>query len=341
MTEPLMSWPRPSQPSNFLEMAPMDSFSETSSKWWKDRIRDRWVPLPSEKGVFTCREAIAYYHTKDRCMYLTRKKESPGHVNFLKLPEVVKRIFRKSREKEVRSLLDSGAIQILSLQESLAFEREHPEHVLTSRYVDRWKPTEDGSALPEDLDDYDARNGERKDIAAKSRWTVVGWRDPEVHAIERSSPTPLTTSIYLALQTAACRRWRGHVRDVKTAFLQGKPTTRKQKLAVRMPSCEHFPGYDPRQLVLLPTEVYGLVSGPSWWRRSLLEVLISELGYRLSAYDKCVLTLDADPVSTRTPTRPRGSSWSRSMTCWRPDRIVTEARCSNWRSVSSSERSQI
>ena len=38
-----------------------------------------------------------------------------------------------------------------------------------------------------------------------------------------------------------------------------------------------FPGYDRRQLVLLLTEVYGFVLGPSWWRRSLLEVLIREL----------------------------------------------------------------
>ena len=273
----------------------MDEISETQTKWWKDKARDRWVPLPSERGSFTCKEAVAYYHAKDRCMYLTKKKEAPGHVNFTKLPEIVKQVFRKSREKEIRSLLDSGAIRILSVEESIAFEREHPDHVLTSRYVDRWKPTEDGSTLPEGLDDYNAKNVTRKDIAAKSRWTVVGWKDPEVHSIERSSPTPLTTSIYLALQTAACRRWRGQVRDVKTAFLQGRPTTRKQKLAVRMPSCEHFPGYDRRQLILLLTEVYGLVSGPSWWRRSLLEVLISELGYRLSAYDKCVLTLDADP----------------------------------------------
>ena len=141
------------------------------------------------------------------------------------------------------------------------------------------------------------QNANSDKVSAKSRWTVVGWRDPEVHSIERSSPTPLTTSIYLTMQVAACRHWSGHVRDVKTAFLQGKPTTRRQKLAVRMPSCEHFPGYDPWQLILLLTEIYGLVSGPSWWRKSLLEVLIKELGYCLSAFDKFVLTLDADPTN--------------------------------------------
>ena len=47
-------------------------------------------------------------------------------------------------------------------------------------------------------------------------------------------------------------------------------------------------------MILLLTEVYGLVSGPAWWRRSLLELLVKELKYRVNPYDRCVLTLDAD-----------------------------------------------
>jgi hypothetical protein len=34
-----------------------------------------------------------------------------------------------------------------------------------------------------------------------------------------------------------------------------------------------------RQLLLLKTEIYGLVSGPSWWRRTLLKVATEQLGY--------------------------------------------------------------
>ena len=61
-----------------------------------------------------------------------------------------------------------------------------------------------------------------------------------------------------------------------------------------MPTDEPFEGYSAEQLVLLLTEVYGLVSGPAWWRRSLLEVLVRELKYRVNPYDRCVLTLDAE-----------------------------------------------
>ena len=58
-----------------------------------------------------------------------------------------------------------------------------------------------------------------------------------------------------------------------------------------MPADEAFEGYSPEQLILLLTEVYGLVSGPAWWRRSLLELLVKELQYRVCVYDRCILTL--------------------------------------------------
>lgn len=72
-----------------------------------------------------------------------------------------------------------------------------------------------------------------------------------------------------------------------------------------MPKDETFPGYDVRQLILLLTEVYGLVSGPAWWRRSFLQLCVTELKYRVNVYDRCVLTLDGpeDPQGGAVPTR--------------------------------------
>ena len=67
-----------------------------------------------------------------------------------------------------------------------------------------------------------------------------------------------------------------------------------------MPKDEAFSGYSDDQLIMLNTDVYGLVSGPAWWRRSFLEVLVKELGYRTNPYDRCVLTLDAEE---QVPTR--------------------------------------
>jgi hypothetical protein len=43
-------------------------------------------------------------------------------------------------------------------------------------------------------------------------------------------------------------------------------------------------------LLLCKTEVYGLISGPSWLRQSLV-VCFEQLGYVRNPYDRCILTL--------------------------------------------------
>jgi hypothetical protein len=265
---------------------------------------------PPDTSKFNVKESEAEYNEKDQCMYLTKSKAktSPGQVEFRHLPEKYKNIFRKSRAKEVASLLNSGAIQILSVEESRKFAKEHPDHVLTSRYVDRWKPTDAFGVLPEEYEQPDFLPENHSGLAPKSRWCVVGWKDPHIHQIERAAPTPLTSSMYLALQLAASRKWVAFGKDAKTAFLQSRPTTRVQKLACKMPADEAFEGYSPEQLILLLTEVYGLVSGPAWWRRSLLELLVKELKYRVCVYDRCILTLDGplDPKNPDAPVKTRG-----------------------------------
>ena len=289
--------PRPPGSTYFFEALDRDE----AVRWWKNKVYDRWEPIATSKQTFACKEACAIFVTSSKRFFITKKKESPGEVVFKDLPERYKKLFRKSRDKEIESLLKSGAIKILSLKDSREFLQKFPEYVLTSRYVDRWKPTGSFSVLPENWDPNHYVDGGDNMAEPKSRWCVVGWKDPHVHEIERAAPTPLTSSLYLFFQLSACRRWQGHARDAKTAFLQARPTTRQQKLACKMPADECFPQYHPDQLILLLTEVYGLVSGPAWWRRSLLEILVKELGYRVNPYDRCILTLDdveGDPENT-------------------------------------------
>ena len=47
---------------------------------------------------------------------------------------------------------------------------------------------------------------------------------------------------------------------------------------------------DLRQLLMAETEVYGLISGSSWLRQSLV-AQFEEMGYRRNPYDKCIMTL--------------------------------------------------
>ena len=76
-------------------------------------------------------------------------------------------------------------MKILSLEESLEFRKKYPDYVLPSRYVDRWKPQDDGGIL------------------AKSRIVVLGFKDPHVLQLERSAPTPTNEGFTLVMQAMA------------------------------------------------------------------------------------------------------------------------------------------
>ena len=309
------SLPRPPGQSFYLEVIDFDECAEEAvtgdrtafigATWRIDRDRRQKTlkPLVEDGETFAGQQAEASYSVRDRCMYVSKAKSSFGQVEFSKLEEAEKIQFRASRKKELESLVATGAVVILSLEDSLKFAKETPEQIIDSKYVDRYKPV---AVSRQKLEEYKVKALQQGHLQAieletdatnpKSRLCAVGWQDPQIMEVERSSPTPLSTSLYACLQLAASRRWKTRVKDVKTAFLQSLPTTRSKPLACRLPRDETPEGLDPRQLLLLKTEIYGLVSGPSWWRRTLLKVATENLNYVVNCYDRCVLTLPAkDP----------------------------------------------
>eukprot|EP00435_Cladocopium_sp_Y103_P070714 s172_g35.t2 len=314
------SLPRPPNQSFYVEVINFEDDSHVFSaakapafigatwKFCREQRKPVLQPCTENEATFTCEQAEASFCAKDRCMYVTKTKSSFGQVEFSKLPEDEKVMFRASRKKELDSLVSTGAVRVLSLEESLRFMRDTPEQVIDSKYVDRYKPI---AVSKKKLEEYKSKaltQGHFKAIELeadatnpKSRLCAVGWQDPQILEAERSSPTPLSTSLYACLQLAACRRWTTRVKDVKTAFLQALPTTRVKPLACRLPRDECPEGLDPRQLLLLLTEIYGLVTGPSWWRRTVLKTATEKLKYEVNCYDRCILTLPAEESKRGSP----------------------------------------
>ena len=79
-------------------------------------------------------------------------------------------------------MFELGAYRVMNLKESRDFRRAHPEHVLRTRYVDRWKPTDNGGVI------------------AKSRIVILGFQDPQVYQLERSAPTPTNEGFTTIMQ---------------------------------------------------------------------------------------------------------------------------------------------
>ena len=168
--------------------------------------------------------------------------------------------FNEARRTEIQNLLDLKAYRLLSLSDSLEFRENYPEYVLPSRFVDRWKPTDDGGTK------------------AKSRIVILGFKDPHVLQLERSAPTPTKEAFTTVLQSFASQQRYAWSSDIKNAFGQAAKTTRKQPIAASIPPGMLEAGFkdvDPRQLLLCETEVYGLISGQAGCDRHWLRTLKS------------------------------------------------------------------
>ena len=252
--------------------------------YWQDRrkrnqLLDQLYCDPEARCYFhadsdidetTGEQHSAIWSTASRCFFTVRKKKGTHEVIPEKLPSEAFAKFLASRAAEWASVKGCGAIRVCSMEESYAIRRETPERILTSRNVDTYKPAE----LPGDPPNE------------KSRWTVHGFKDPDLEEVECSSSTPTSTTIMVALQVLASSRWPVYVRDVKTAFMQGIPMNRRGGSLYSEQPPGGFPDMEPGQIIELLTEVYGLMPGPSNWRKTLKAELIKN-DCRMSRYDPC------------------------------------------------------
>eukprot|EP00973_Karenia_brevis_P078653 10916933-Karenia_brevis.AAC.1 len=99
----------------------------------------------------------------------------------------------------------------MSLKESIAFRQNHLDYVLPSRWVERWKGTDEGG------------------VNAKARLVALGFKDPHVLQLERSAPTPTNEVFTTTMQYLATSQSDAISSDIRNAFGQSLKTNREQK----------------------------------------------------------------------------------------------------------------
>ena len=155
--------------------------------------------------------------------------------------------------------------------------RQNYEHrVLPSRWMDKWKDMGDeyDTPLPQEVIEDSAIPEHH---GAKSRWILLGFHDPDITILRRSVPTPETSDVPLCLQMLASILARAWVGDVRGAFSQGMRNQRKEPLFATPPP-GGIPGESDDILIEILAEIYGLISGPPGWRRSLFTTF-KQLGF--------------------------------------------------------------
>ena len=178
-----------------------------------------------------------------------------------------KKAFEESDLKEWEAIHSSGAVRVLSSEESDRIRRLVPDRIMSSRMVRRWKP------MP-------GVNQHK----AKSRWCVHGHQDVDAPHLQTFAPTPMTESLYLFLVLALSLDLSIQFADVKNAFCQSDKLQRDHG-PLYAEVCSGLP-YEPKILIELLVPVYGLLDAPRAWRNTVVQHLEKE-GFRKSILEQC------------------------------------------------------
>ncbi|CAE7456103.1 RE1 [Symbiodinium sp. CCMP2592] len=228
----------------------------------------------------------------------SREKQLEKEMPWNMIPDFMRPAFREKEMVQWNEHVDTGALEVLSVQESEEVRRtEHPSRILTSRFAYRDKHLGRRRANPD------------TPWKPKSRLVVGGHQDPDVGIadIAVDSPTVSRASLISLLQICASKRWKAAAGDVQAAFLQGVELSRR--LWVAQPK-SGIQGLDPRQIARIRKGVFGLSESPRMWYDRLSSVLLGEVfdlhgvPHRLvpSPLDPCVMML----LENGQPGEPKG-----------------------------------
>ena len=231
----------------------------------REENRSFYVGDRKKHGTFSIASAEASLLHRE--FYLSRRNADEVSWNHLSAEEQTQ--FSKAIETEWQEVLDFKAVTIIDSTQADVIREKQRERVISSRLVLRWKETDTG-------------------CKAKARWCVHGFKDPDIHEIERSCPTPELSSINITLQIPASTTSEGTLADGEKALMQGDPSVRDEPLYATPPP-EGLPGVPEGALIRLDREVYGLVSGMSELRSRVVSQLKEE-GYEMNIYEPCLFS---------------------------------------------------
>ena len=207
------------------------------------------------------------------------KTPSRTEVRMKDLDKEEKAEFLQAKEKEWKGMVQSGAVRVLSGEETervLASKAEY-ERIMESRFLDTKKPDD----------------SQKRGWKAKSRLIVKGFTDPDLLDLETYAPTLSREGFMMVMQLVASHGHKLELGDVEQAFNNGDPMNREKGPVYIRPPRNGIPGVPEGRLIELMKTVYGLADGPKAWRTSFLQEA-AKVGFKPSAYEPCVWILQKE-----------------------------------------------
>ena len=180
---------------------------------------------------------------------------------------------RKAKAKEWNKLISSGAIRVLSKEESAQIKKDPnmQKQILKSPFV--ITKADDVEMTPE--------------TELKARWCIRGYLDPDLLSLDTEAPTLSAEGSAIALQCIASHKWGFQICDVEGAFLRGDNLKRSEGRVFVYQPPGGIDSLEEGVLIEAVKAVYGLADAPLAWYESFSANLI-RLGCRRSKFDNCL-----------------------------------------------------
>ena len=213
------------------------------------------------------------------------KKMSSAEVNYKKLSEADKVLFRNAKASEVSSFLKTEAVRrCLSVDEEN--QARQSQRILRARWVLVWKPipeedraeAQEKALKPETV--YSA-DGRRK---AKARIVVMGFEHPDLLNPSFNSTAPVQSQLMrnLSLCLVAQKKWVLEGLDLTTAFLQtGKTEESREIWTYGVPELKSALGAEDHEVLRILKNIYGNATAPRGLWEDIDRTLKSMGGIRL------------------------------------------------------------
>ena len=212
--------------------------------------------------TFEAIEGMAVFDSETQSFWVAPRPKDKSGVVYDELSETDKNKFDASRFKEIDNLLKLNGVSVMSPEESDHFAKTTPENIIPTNMLDKWK-----------LQGFS------------------GCQEQEcVGRLERSHDLPVGACCTHsdagrdhALQWLASAKVTGRIADLTNALGQARKTS-----PAKLPPGVTHPKVGPRQLLCVETDIYGLVSGPSWLRASLtVDLFAAEYVKKIRTTNAC------------------------------------------------------
>ena len=249
------------------------------------------VPLPETKREFQ-------KFTRDSSSWVSNKVKKGAELKWKDIPKDKVPSFYDAIHKELTNWVKEAAVKRAS--------KDVPrERLLKMRWIFTIK--QDGSP--------------------KARIVIIGYADPDLESLTRTSPTMTRRTRGLFLTKCAMHSWTVLKGDVRGAFLQGLESEREREIYAKpVVELAHALGGGPQDNVQILKACYGLANAPAQWHVSVTDTM-AKAGFKQLQTEPCGWILEE--------TTPAGSKEVVGIACAHVDDFLFagEPSSAKWQSA--------